>query len=283
MGTVSPTGKDPVARRVGLSPVERIGGSTLWGRILLAGVAILVIAPVPCRGVGLYEDIGRLSFFLRSARYRTIDGRTAFTEGTTSEAAVFAIGLQHPAHSAFLIGADLSFATNRFADSLTTGSGDLRLRSKGELWAGNDRSLYLLAGLRFGIGDLEIFPYASSSFDLEFGLAYVDTLSSVTWWATAGGVVVAQVNADLKENGLYGNYALAGGGVVFSLRRRLDLQVGAMGYGFREGGERLIYFSDLDFKYSQFLAANVLVQVEGGNEAVRVYDYAVVFGVRASY
>ncbi|MCZ6767592.1 MAG: hypothetical protein O7D32_11750 [bacterium] len=283
MGTVSPTGKDPIARRVGLSPVERISGPTLWGRVLLAGVAVLVIAPVPCGGVGLYEDIGRFSFFLRSARYRTIDGRTAFTEGTTSEAAVFAIGIQHPAHSAFLIGAHVSFATNRLGDSLTTGSGDLRLSSKGELWAGNDRSLYLLAGLRFGIGDLKVFPYASSSFDFELGLAYVDTLSSVTWWATAGGVVVAQVDSDLKENGLYGNYALTGGGVVFSLRRRLDLQVGAMAYGFREGGERLIYFSDLDFKYSQFLAANVLLQVEGGNEAVRAYDYAIVFGVRASY
>jgi len=263
--------------------VKRISGPILWGRILLSGVAVLMMVPVPCVGVGLHEDIGRLSFFLRSPRYRTIEGRTAFTEGGKTEAAVFAMGLQHPVRESFLIQADLSFATSRFADSLTTGSGDFRLRTKGEVWSGNERSLYFTSGFRLGVGELKVFPYASSSFDVELGMAYVDTLSSLTWWATGGGVIVAQVDAVLKENGLYGNYALAGGGIVFSVRRRLDLQAGAMGFAFREGGERLVAFSDLDFRYSPSVAANVLFQFEVGNEAVRPYDYAIVFGVRAAY
>ncbi|MDH3215718.1 MAG: hypothetical protein OEN01_05420 [Candidatus Krumholzibacteria bacterium] len=203
------------------------------------------------------------------------------------EAAIYTLSAQLPFKNVFL-QPELPYISRVTGDDIENAFGDLTLRVRVRAWGTRHGVVHLLSGLRIGGGpflesDASLFPYATGSMDLEIGVAYVDTITSITWWVSSLATYPKRVDDVLGQAGLYENYVTIGTGLVLPLQSKFDLQFAAFGYLSRGQPAREIYFADLCWKYSSLIGFCGFAQVEGGSRGARAMDFSVGLGTRLTF
>ena len=253
-------------------------------RLILLAVVAFLFAPSSVSSTGIYEDLGRLSSFVRATREATLESQGIRTGAPTHDASIYTLSVRLPLKSRVLIDAELAYVSLFTPGDIENGFGDARVRMRTLLAAGNQRALSMVGAFRAGSGSASLFPYSTASVDVEGGLAVVDTLSSTaSVWAYATGTHPTRVRDNLKQAGLLPNFLTFAAGLVWSVADRLDLQGGALAYVFRGDKPREFYFVDLDIRYSETTVFYTSLQAEGGREGDRVIDFAAAVGIRVSY
>jgi hypothetical protein len=188
----------------------------------------------------------------------------------------------------FLFQLELPYISMLTDDDIQNGFGDPAFRLRFKAWAGHEKVVYLLSGVRLGslpflLSDETLFPYSTGSLDFSIGVAFVDTVASVAWWVSGTATYPTRLQGFLEDSDLYGRHATLGGGLRVPIRNKMGLQAGALGYFPSGRSGRSIYFVDVDWRYSGVTAFYVHAQAEGGSEANRVIDYAIGIGTKITF
>jgi hypothetical protein len=212
-----------------------------------------------------------------------------------SGASIFYLAGYVPVRSSFLLQPEIPYISLARDDEVDDGFGDVRLRVKARVWAGQGKRLFLVSSFRFGSGTATLFPYSTASSDLEFGGGFVDSigsrdgqggmepLRSLSYWVRTTAVYVIRLTDSLEQAELHGNYATIGGGIVLPLSRRFDLEIGGMGLFFKTGAVREIYFAEVDAVATPSMALFVIVQGERGDWEDRAIDASAGAGLKVRY
>jgi hypothetical protein len=254
---------------------------------LLAGAAILFSAPPDARGAGIYQDYSRIAYFLIAPAELSVEGRAARVDGTDNEASIYTVTSLMP-FRLFLFQLDLPFISVVRNDDIQDGFGDPVFRLRFTAWSGDSEAFYILAGVRAGsmpflLSDEALFPYSSGTLDLSAGVAFVDTLASVTWWAAGVATFPSRVEDSLSVSGLYDEYTQFTAGVRVPIGAKLGVLAGAALYLPSGHSTRQIYFADLDWYYSRALGFFGYVQVEGGSKDSRAANYSAGVGTKITF
>jgi hypothetical protein len=94
---------------------------------------------------------------------------------------------------------------------------------------------------------------------------------------------VTRLSDRLKTGDLHGNYATLGGGLVYPLSRRFEIELGGLGLRFRSGETREIYYAQLAFYYSRSTQLFTTVQGERAAREERASDYSAVIGMSVEF
>lgn len=263
--------------------------------LFLAAGLLSFVLPQAVFAVGGFEDVGRISSFLRAPRGTALMGSITRADAQGSGASIFWLAGYVPVRSSFLLQPEIPYITLATGDDVVDGFGDVRLRAKARMWAGNRKTLFLVSSFRFGSGTTELFPYSTASNDLEFGLGFVDSLGtrddeggmrplrSLSYWVRATAVYVIRLNDRLEQADLHGDYASLSGGVVLPLSRRFELEIGAMGLFFKSDAIRELYFAEVEAVLSRSMALFVNAQGERGDWQDRAVDASASIGLMVRY
>jgi hypothetical protein len=240
-------------------------------------------------------DVARVSAFVRAPLEPGLAGSITRANSQGEAASFFVLGAFVPIRSAFLIQTEIPYITVALKDEVEDGFGDAVLRAKARGWAGHRKALLFASSLRFGSGSAALFPYSTASTDLEAGAAFVDTvgtsdgeralqpLRSLSYWIVASGVYIIRIDDRLKEAGLHGHHATAGGGVLVALTRKIEVEVGGLALFFRSGAAREVYFSKLTATLSPATDLLVTIQGERGDWRERAVDASATVGLAVRY
>jgi hypothetical protein len=234
----------------------------------------MLFTPRPAGAIGAYEDLARFSAFLRAPLQSSLDGRVTRADAESEDAAIFYVGSHLPVRTRYLIQLEISYASIVRGGEIDNGFGDFRIRGKTTVWGGNTWAIPVYAGLRAGSGSNEVFPYGTKSVDWELGIALVDTVGSVSWWADVGGVLVTQLPDHLEGTDLHETFVQAVGGLAIGFKQRYSWQVGAGGMLYKSGARRGIVFTELDLRYNPSFDFLGFIQAETGPDNDRVNDLA---------
>jgi hypothetical protein len=239
----------------------------------------------PTLAAGVFVDAAGEVAFLTAPQARALSGRLFRSNGETADATLYILDATFAINSGSLVEVDIPFVSFLDTTEVVTGFSDLTIRARTRLYHSPGRTLRLIAGLRTGTGTTRVWPYSSRSFDLEAGIAYVDTLSMFHLWASASGAYVGQQpKNDVAENERHDHYGRVTAGLKFPFGRGASiLGLGVMA-GFFEGGRsRELLLATFDHRRSEWLSFTLAAHVEGGNQEERVSNYAVGAGVRVFY
>jgi hypothetical protein len=216
-----------------------------------------------------------------------VEGRAARTEGSDNEAAIYTLGALMPFKS-LLFQLEVPYVSLVSADDLLDGFGDPVLRLRLTVWGGESAAFYALTGLRMGslpflLSDDSLFPYSTGSLDFTLGVAFVDTLASVAWWASSTGTYPTRVEETLKESGLHREYLTFSAGTRFPIAGKFDLQIGAVLCAPVNRSLRQVYFANIDWRYSAAAGFYLYGQFEGGEKEKRAADYTAGAGTKFTF
>jgi hypothetical protein len=188
----------------------------------------------------------------------------------------------------FLFQLELPYVSVVTSDNILDGFGDPVLRLRFKAWAGESAAFYVLSGVRLGsmpflLSDDTLFPYSTGSLDFTVGVAFVDTLATVTWWASGTGTYPTRVEDGLKDAELHGEYSTFSAGTRFPVAKKFDLQIGAVMYVASGQSFRDVYFANLDWRYSGVAGFYAYGQFEGGSKEVWAADYSIGLGTKFTF
>jgi len=254
---------------------------------LLAVAVILCCVPREARCAGLYQDYSRIAYFLIAPPELSIEGLAARADGADNKASIYRVTTLMP-FRLFMFQLDLPFVSLVTSDDIQDGFGDPTFRLRFQAWAGDDEAFYILAGVRAGslpflLSDDSLFPYATGSLDLSAGVAFVDTLATVTWWAAGVATFPTRVEDSLSVSGLYEKYSQFSAGVRIPIGEKFGVLGGAAFYLPSGQSTRQIYFANLDWYYSRALGFFGYGQFEGGSKDSRAADYSFGVGTKITF
>ncbi len=264
-------------------------------RLFLAVGLLSFMAPQAAFAVGGFEDVGRISGFLRAPQGAALMGSITRADAQGSGVSIFSLAGYIPVRTSVLLQPELPYMTLAREDEVADGFGDIRLRAKARVWSGNRKALFLVSSFRFGSGTAQLFPYSTASNDIEFGGGFVDSLGthndkgvmeplrSLSYWVRTTAVYVIRLNDRLEQADLHGDYATLGGGVVAPLSRRFGLEIGAMGFFFKSGAVRELYFTEIGAVLSPSMSLFVTLQGERGDWRDRAVDASAGVGLKVHY
>ena len=232
---------------------------------------------------GTHEDFSRFSHFLVAPLEYSLSARFTRTDAEGHEASVFTVHGRIPFRQYLIVQPEVSHVSLFSNSDIFNSFGDFRVRFRLTAWSSNGAAVHLLGSVRTGSGTDRVFPYSTGSLDVEAGLAVVDTLASIMWWASATAVYPNRVDDTLKDAGLYGNHATVTGGVMIAMTDRLVLQGGVAAVMPDNADVRDVYFLDFDYQYTPATAFYALFQAEGAERSARATDFAIGAGVRVSF
>jgi len=243
------------------------------------------LAPNFAFGIGLHQDEGHFSYFLRAPSAVQFDGRLTRSEAADHRASLYSLSVNFPFKQHFLGQLELKYAAVATNDDIKDGTTDLVFRTRARV----SRMFALVASLRSGTGSDIVFPYASGTVDIEAGVAVRDTVGPAdgprpfSWWVFAGGTKIVRSNDALKNPRRYDDSLKGSAGMIWRMVRGLDVQFGAFAYPIAHGPTRQVYFLDFDYRYSDALAFFATGQAEGGKRDERAVDFAGTVGLRVRY
>jgi hypothetical protein len=254
---------------------------------LFAGLFFVQLPPQTAFCTSSYQEFSRTAYFLITPAQLAIEGRATRTEGANNEAAIYTLGGLIPVKS-LLFQLEVPYISLVKSGDILDGFGDpvLRLRMRG--WRGESAAFYVLSGVRIGslpflLSDDTLFPYSTGSLDFTAGVAFVDTLASVTWWASLTGTYPTRVEDSLKESGLHREYSTFSAGTRFPMANKFDLQIGAVLYAPANRSLRQVYFASVDWRHSAAAGFYVYGQYEGGAKEKRAADYTAGVGTKFTF
>jgi hypothetical protein len=254
---------------------------------LLVCAVILFLSPQEAYSTGIYRDYTRFSSFLTAPQQLALYAGVTRTRAPQNEAAIYTLATWMP-FRLFLFELRLPYVSFVTSDNIQDGFGDPALNLRFKAWAGEQKVLYLLSGVRLGsfpflLSNEDLFPYSTGSLDFSIGIAFVDTLVSVTWWISAIGTHPTRVDDALEDSDLYGSYSTVGAGIQLPLKAGFGLQTGAIGYIPNDRSLRQIFFADLDWRYSDVTGFYGYFQAEGGSRDERAADYSFGVGTKITF
>lgn len=264
-------------------------------KVFLAAGLLCFMAPQIASAVGGFEDVGRISAFLRAPHGPVLMGSITRADAQGNGASIFWLAGYIPIRRVFLLQPEIPYVTMAQEDVVQDGFGDARLSAKARVWASNGKALSLVSSFRFGSGSTALFPYSTAGNDLEIGLGFADSLGtrdelggmeplrSLSFWVRAAAVYVIRLNDSLEEADLHGDYVTLGGGIVLPLSRRFGVEVGAMGLLFKTGAVREVYFTEFDAALSPSTDLYVTLQGERGDWKERAVDGSAGVGLKVTY
>jgi len=226
-------------------------------------------------------------YFLVAPAELSVEGRATRVDGIDDEAAIYTVTSLMP-FRLFLFQLDLPFVSIVSKDDIRDGFGDPVFRLRFKAWGGDSEAFYVLTGVRVGslpflLSDETLFPYSSGSLDLSAGVAFVDTLSSVTWWAAGVATFPTRVADSLSASGLYDEYTQFTAGVRVPIGEKIGVLAGAALYLPSGHSTRQIYVADVDWSYTHALGFFGYVQVEGGSKESRAANYSAGVGTKITF
>ncbi len=254
---------------------------------LLAGLCFSLASPQEVLPTSSYQDFSRTAYFLVTPPQLSLEGRAVRAEASNNEAAIYTLGALMP-FRLFLFQLEVPYISLVTSNNILDGFGDPVLRLRFKAWAGESASVFLLSGVRMGslpflLSDETLFPYSTGSLDLSFGAAFVDTLATITWWASLTGTYPTRVDDTLKDAELHGSYSTFSAGTRFPIARKLDLQLGAAMIIPASGSFRQLYFANIDWRYTGVAGFYGYGQYEGGTKEDWAADYAIGVGTKFNF
>jgi hypothetical protein len=238
----------------------------------------------PTLAAGVYYDAAGEVAFLIAPQSRALAGRIVRSNGDAADASLMFVDLVFPVRSSSLVEVDIPVVSFLDTSEVVTGFGDVTVRGRTRLYGAPRRILHLTGALRTGTGTSRVFPYTSKSIDFEAGLAYVDTLSVLQYWAWAVGAYASNQPKDTPEEELYGPYGRLSGGIGLPFASgSLNLGLGLTAAFFEAGRTRELVFAGLDYRRSPWIRFMVFGHVESGDSDERVSDYAAGAGLWVIY
>jgi hypothetical protein len=236
---------------------------------------------------GVYEDYNRFTSFLAAPQEFSLEGWASRVDASETKAAVYTAGGSLPFKS-LLFRLEFPYVSRISPTDIRNDFGDPRFRLRLRAWSGATRALYVLSGVRMGASpflspDVNLYPYATGSVDIGLGVAYVDTVASVTWWTSASATHATRIDDTLSVSGSYGDYAEATAGIAVSVTERIRVQIGVVGSFPKGASSRQIYIGSVDAIYSGVVTFFVSAQMEGGPTADRVFDHSIGVGTRMRF
>lgn len=256
---------------------------TRW--LLIAGLVAGAMISTPGAGhaVGIWDDPGRLSDFIRSPYRNTLGSQAYRIHAPTGDASMFNVNVDVSIASKYLLRGDLPFVTIQppaSGSEIIDGIGDFRFRAKRNMFAGDSWALPIYASVRTGSGKNTLYPYSTGSVDFELGVAFADTTSIFNFWLLGSATAVTRVHDQLADQ--HENFLTGVAGVLITAGR-VDIEGGALGYRFKSGRVRGLLFTDATWRAGEQIALYVTFQGEVGDERNRVIDWALGFGVEVTF
>ena len=254
---------------------------------LLAGLCFSLSSPQEVLSTSSYQDFSRTAYFLIPPPQLSLEGRAVRAEASNNEAAIYTLGALMP-FRLFLFQLEVPYVSLVTRDNILDGFGDPVLRMRFKAWAGESASVYLLSGVRMGsmpflLSDERLFPYSTGSLDISFGAAFVDTLATVTWWASLTATYPTRVEDALKDAGLHAEYSTFSAGTRFPVARKLDRQLGAVMVIPTNRSLRQVYFANIDWRYTGVAGFYIYGQYEVGTKDDWAADYAIGVGTKFNF
>ncbi|UCG52503.1 MAG: hypothetical protein JSW58_02835 [Candidatus Latescibacterota bacterium] len=265
------------------------------GICLLAIGLLSLLGGTSASANGPYEDAARISAFTRAQQRPAVLSSITRTDGEDLDASFFWLAAQFSLKSKFLVQTEIPYISLATDDDIEGGFGDIRVRAKARVWSGGGGALFVVGSVRFGSGSNALFPYSTQSTDYEAGIGFVDTVgtrdvegrprpfSSFSFWLRSTGVYVTRLADRLKKADLHETHLTLAGGVIFPVFRRIELEIGGLGFRFRSGVVREIYFSQLSWGYSPSTELFATLQAERAAKQERASNVGVVAGLQVTF
>ncbi len=298
--SVSETGKNSASRRGGIGTVfySLLSKPRFWpgvrNRFLLAAGLLSLITASPAYAIGPFEDVARLSTFLRSPQRGTISSSITRANAQGEASSFFWLAGQVPVRSNFFLQVDVPYISVARGEDIEDGFGDINVLARVRAWEGNRKRLFLMGTFRLGSGSASLFPYSTASSDVEIGLAFVDSvgtvsgmgglepLRSISYWMNLSASYIVRLNDRLDEAELHGDHLDFGGGVIYPLTHRIEIEAGGMGLFFKSGAVREIYYGQVVGRFSPSIDLFLTIQAERGKWQDRAIDGSVSIGMLVS-
>jgi hypothetical protein len=264
-------------------------------RFLLAVGFLSLITANPALSIGPFEDIARLSAFVRAPQKGSLSSSITRANSQGEGASFFWIAGQVPLRSNFLLQIDAPYASVARGDNIEDGFGDITVWAKARVWDGSRKRLFLMGAFRLGSGSTALFPYSTASSDVEIGVAFVDSvgtqsgggglepLRSVSYWFNLSASYIVRLNDRLEEAVLHDDHVDFGGGLVYPLTRRIQIEAGGMGLFFKSGAIREIYYGQIMGRFSPSIDLFLTAQRERGDWIDRAVDGSVSIGLTVTF
>jgi hypothetical protein len=254
---------------------------------IIVVVIVIVFGLCPYFGaayaVGVYRDAADEAAFLIVPHKRTLSSHITRTNDDDADASIYMLAVSYPLRSYLLVSLEQAYITLARSTDIRNGFGDLRLRARAQLFNRGGRAVRLTGLFRTGSGTIRLFPYSAQSADLDIGLSYVDTLETVHVWGELGGALVKRAPENLPAVDVHEDFGHFGVGMMLPVTANLNLSVGFTALGFRSGGARELYYSSVDYGYSDATRLIFAVHAEAGKEEERISDLSLSAGIRIFY
>lgn len=241
-------------------------------RLLILSAIIAVAFSTEARSTGIYEDAVGRAGFISSPWRPSVRARINVTDSdsTTASTVVFAANMK--VTSWFLLQVEQPYITASLGQQvIESGFGDLRFRGQFRLWHGGHRRLAMEWELGTGTGTTKVFPYATQSLELVAGVAWVDTLEVLEYWAEAAYEKVNRRPDDIIIQRVLVDFSRFAAGVGLPMGP-VGLRVGSSFLLFRGGSTREVFFAQLTWDHRPHFRFFGSAQVEGGKSENRVSD-----------
>lgn len=235
-----------------------------------------------------------MSTFLRAPQRGTISSSITRANAQGEGSSFFWLAGHIPVRSNFLIQIDVPYISVARGDNIEDGFGDTNVLARVRAWEGNRKRLFLLGSFRLGSGSTSLFPYSTASSDVKIGLAFVDSLGtmfggggmeplrSFSYWVNLSASYIVRLNDRLEVAELHDDHLDFGGGVVYPLTRRIEIEAGGMGFFFKSGAIREVYYGQVLGRFSPSIDLFFTVQGERGDWRDRAVDGSVSIGMLVS-
>jgi hypothetical protein len=248
----------------------------------------------PAFSIGPFEDVSRLSAFLRAPQSSSLSGSITRANSQGEGASFFWLAGQVPLKSNVLLQFDAPYVSVARGVDIEDGFGDITAWARVRAWGKPRKRLFLVGASRLGSGSTALFPYSTASSDVEVGLAFVDSvgtqsaagglepLRSVSWWLNLSASYIVRLNDRLEEAELHDDHVDFGGGLIYPLTKRIEIEAGGMGLFFQSGAVREIYYGQVLGRFSPSIDLFITVQGERGDWQYRAVDGSVSVGLFVS-
>jgi hypothetical protein len=238
-----------------------------------ASVMVLAHQPNEAGAAGVYENATAEPAFLLSARRVSLRADLDFSRNDPTEASIYRIGAAFPLRKAFMVGVEQTFVSRSDSSQIEGGIGDLYIRGSGRAWHGDGWAVSFLASMVTGTTRQEYFPYSSKTLDVNASLAVVDSIGDMTVYATAGRTWVNRTEQQRPPDERHTDYWRGSAGVAIG-SGDVRGSGGTLYQYSKDDTQRWLWWGGAAFILSDALVVRASVQVETGDEAQRVSDWA---------
>jgi len=241
-------------------------------RLLILSAIIAGAFGTEARSTGIYEDaVGRAGFLYAPFR-SSAQARIAVTDAEETSASMVVIAADFVVTHWFLLEVEQPFVTASIGQEVIESDfGDLRFRGHFRLMGREHSRLTLSWELGTGTGSTRIFPYATQALEFVVGVAWVDTLQILEYWAEVGYEQVNRRPDDLIIERVLLDFGRVSAGLAVPIGP-VGLRLGTSILLFEDGENRDHYFAQLTFDRRPHFRFFGAAQIEGGRREDRVAD-----------